>query len=604
MAHILAVDDSPTQLALLTDILTENGHTVANARDGKAGFDMWSGGDYDLVVSDIVMPELSGYELCQRIKAMPAGRMTPVVLLTTLSEPMDIIRGLECGADNFITKPYDPARLIARINQILLNKELRQKGGLDIGVEIVFLGARFTINSDKEQILDLLLSTFEDTVRANLELHSSRRELAEAKKQLEEYARTLEDRVQQRTRQLSETNEALTTEMKHRAEIETQLRQAQKMDAIGRLTGGIAHDFNNLLGVIIGNLELLAEGMDAADAPGLVQEALDGALRGAELTQRMLAFSRKQPLQPKIVNLNQALPGIVGMLKRVLPANIAVDMSPTDDLWLSRFDESQVHDVILNLAINARDAMPDGGLLSIETANVLIDDEEDTLLDPDLAPGAYVTLAVIDSGTGMPPEVIEKAFEPFFTTKAIGAGTGLGLSMVYGFAKQSGGHVKIYSEVGHGTSIKLYLPRAEKGPENTPERSGSVEAVGANGSETILVVEDNAQLRSVAVRILRGLGYDVREADNAQSAMEIQKTLKKLDLLFTDMVMPGGKTGLDLANAICETRPHLKVLLTTGYSEAFVKNRDETAGKAFLITKPYRKQDLAMRVRNILDGKE
>jgi PAS domain S-box-containing protein len=386
-----------------------------------------------------------------------------------------------------------------------------------------------------------------------------------------------------------------------RKKLEEQLRQSQKMEAVGRLTGGIAHDFNNLLGIITGNLDLLIEHVeDDEEALELAQEALGGALRGAELTQRMLAFARKQPLQPKIIDLNEALPGMTSMLKRTLRENITIETAPMEGLWPTLVDKSQVEDAILNLAVNARDAMPDGGRLFIETANVRLD-EEYTSEQVEVTAGDYVMLAITDSGTGMTQETIERAFEPFFTTKPTGKGTGLGLSMVYGFVKQSGGHIRIYSELGVGTSVKLYLPRAENRDETSAHEPGADGTENVKGHETILVVEDDARLRSVTIKVLKELGYTVHEADGAPAALAILENLDHVNLVFSDVVMAGSMSGFDLAVAIQERRPGLKVLLTTGYSEIFLKEDRPDASIEF-INKPYRKHDLALKIRAILDA--
>jgi signal transduction histidine kinase/ActR/RegA family two-component response regulator len=413
----------------------------------------------------------------------------------------------------------------------------------------------------------------------------------------------LETRVHQRTRALETANERLGREISERKDLEHRLSHAQKMETVGQLTGGVAHDFNNLLGIVTANLDLLIERLDGdAQSSELAQDALDGALRGAELTQRMLAFARKQPLQPTIIDLNEVLPGMTAMLQRTVREDIAIDMAPGDRLWRALCDKSQVENVILNLAINARDAMPAGGRLLIETANIRLD-QAYAAQNFEVTAGDYVMLAIADSGTGMAPEVMERVFEPFFTTKPVGHGSGLGLSMVYGFVKQSGGHIKIYSEVGHGTTVRLYLPRAGDGPDISPEDTGAEIAARAIGTETVLVVEDDLMLRRAAVKVLGELGYAVREADSAQSALRVMESGAAVDLLFTDVVMPGGMTGVDLVMASRERRPALKALLTTGYSEIFVKTGNGD-GNVDLIGKPYRKRDLAAKIRSILDEEE
>jgi signal transduction histidine kinase len=412
----------------------------------------------------------------------------------------------------------------------------------------------------------------------------------------------LEDRVRERTAALETANQLQLESFAERKSLEQQLRQSQKMEAVGRLTGGIAHDFNNLLGIITGNLDLLLERIRRdPEAEDLAREALAGALRGAELTQRMLAFARKQPLQPKILDLNETLPGMTQMLRRTLREDISIATAPASGLWRALCDKSQVEDAILNLAINARDAMPNGGKLLLETGNIRLD-EADAAENLDASPGDYVMLAITDSGVGMPPDVVERAFEPFFTTKPTGQGTGLGLSMVYGFATQSGGHVRIYSEVGHGTTVKLFLPRAIDAAEALAAAAPVEAAPAAANSETILVVEDDAKLRRVAVKLFKTLGYTVLESDNAKAALDVLANGKHIDLVFSDVVMPGGMTGFDLAAAVKVQHPHLKLLLTTGYSEVFARSGAHGPDRLEVISKPYRKQDLATKVRAMLDG--
>jgi signal transduction histidine kinase len=385
----------------------------------------------------------------------------------------------------------------------------------------------------------------------------------------------------------------------HRA-IEQRLRQAQKMEAMGQLTGGVAHDFNNLLGVIVGNIDLLADAVrhDPGQAE-LVEAALASALRGAELTKRLLAFSRQQPLSSQVVDLNSRLPGMIAVLRRTLGEAIQIVPHLGTNLWPARSDPSQLEDALLNLAINARDAMPEGGTLTITTANIHLD-ERQAALQAEVLPGDYVTLSVTDTGVGMPPEVIERAIEPFFTTKEPGKGTGLGLSMIYGFAKQSGGHLSIYSEVGVGTTVRLYLPRER------PDAAVAAAAVGhaevPKGGETVLVVDDNAELRRVAVRQLTGLGYRVQEAEDGPQALARLDAGEVYDLLFTDIGLPAGMNGFELAERAQALLPSLKVLYTTGYGSFGRRNGNDDVDPALVLQKPYRNRDLAERVRAVLEG--
>jgi PAS domain S-box-containing protein len=382
--------------------------------------------------------------------------------------------------------------------------------------------------------------------------------------------------------------------------MEQQLRQAVKMEAVGQLTGGIAHDFNNLLSVIIGNLDMALEG--AALDPGqreLISEALNGALKGAELTRRLLAFSRNQPLQPTSIDLNRSLPQIAVMLRRTLGEHIEVELHPGADLWPAMADAAQIDEAVLNLAINARDAMPRGGRLTIETTNTHLD-EDYAAHHAEVVPGDYVQLAVSDTGSGMSAEVIEHCFEPFFTTKDVEKGTGLGLSMVYGFVKQSGGHIKVYSELGHGTSVKLYFPRAGT-PGKETARAAS-DAPTAIAHECVLVVEDRADLRAVTVKQLTDLGYRTLEAENAKAALDMLAAHPEIQLLFSDIVMPGGMTGTELAREAHRLYPRIRILLTSGYTARAMANGFHDIEGLDLLLKPFRKTDLARKLRDLLDA--
>ncbi|WP_374370624.1 PAS domain-containing protein [Dongia sp.] len=383
--------------------------------------------------------------------------------------------------------------------------------------------------------------------------------------------------------------------------MEQQLRQAVKMEAIGQLTGGIAHDFNNLLSVVIGNLDMALEGaaLDSAQRE-LIGEALNGALKGAELTRRLLAFSRTQPLQPTSIDLNHSLPQIAAMLRRILGDHIEVELHPGDNLWPAMADAAQVDEAVLNLAINARDAMPKGGKLTIETMNTPLDAEY-AAHHAEIVPGDYVQLAVSDTGIGMSPEVIEHCFEPFFTTKDVEKGTGLGLSMVYGFVKQSGGHIKLYSELGHGTSVKLYFPRA--GTPSMTAAHAATEAPPA-GAECVLVVEDRADLRAVTVKQLADFGYRTLEAENARGALAMLAAHPEIQLIFSDIVMPGGMTGTELAREAHRLYPRIKILLTSGYTARAAANGFHDIEGLDLLLKPFRKADLARRLRALLDAEQ
>lgn len=376
-----------------------------------------------------------------------------------------------------------------------------------------------------------------------------------------------------------------------------QLQQAQKMEAVGQLTGGVAHDLNNILTVITGTIEILAEAV--ADRPELLAIAKmidDAAARGADLTQRLLAFARKQPLQPREVDVNALVTQAASLLRPTLGEQIEVHMLLAEDTSHALIDPSQLTNAVLNLAINARDAMPGGGKLTIETRNVVLD-EEYAAANSDVTAGNYVLVAVTDSGHGIPAAILNNVFEPFFTTKDIDKGSGLGLSMVYGFVKQSNGHIKIYSEEGHGTTVKIYLPRAT-GVARPAEPPGETTIEG--GHETILVVEDDNLVRTFVIGQIQSLGYATLAAVNAAEAMAFIDGPEKIDLLFTDMIMPGSMNGRQLADAALRRRASLKVLFTSGYSNEAIIHHGHLDAGVLLLAKPYRKSDLARMIRAAL----
>jgi PAS domain S-box-containing protein len=383
--------------------------------------------------------------------------------------------------------------------------------------------------------------------------------------------------------------------------VEVQLQQAQKMEAIGNLTGGMAHDFNNLLGVVIGNLDLLRERIKSdAESDALAGEALDAALRGSDLTKQLLAFARRQPLNPRSTDINQLITGTGKLLGRTIGANIEIVFDLGDDVWPVIVDPVQLEASLVNLINNARDAMRGDGIITIRTQNACLD-KDYTARFPGLAPGEFTMIEVCDTGSGIPPEVIGEIFEPFFTTKEQGKGTGLGLSMVYGFAKQSGGHINVYSEEGVGTTFRFYLPRDQTSADGEAQEVPVAGMPIRSGSETILVVEDDAALRRIVIKQLKELGYRSFEAENGPEALRILES-EAVNLLFTDIIMPGGMSGYDLVRTVRSRWPAMKVLLTSGFTE---EKRNGNGGGpiiAPLLQKPYRKQQLASALREVLDG--
>ena len=449
--------------------------------------------------------------------------------------------------------------------------------------------------------VDIMLSA-EKSLRKNLVIAAIRdvSEQKQAEHALREARRQLALKVEQGTRELTEVNRALRDEVAGRTRAEEALLQAQKLEAVGQLTGGVAHDFNNLLTVISGNLQMLRERV--AHAPvlnELAEAAANAATRGAELTRKLLAFSRRQPLQPQEVDVGDLVQNMTEMLRRTLGESIRIETAVRPGFAKAVADPGGLENALLNLALNARDAMPQGGRLTIETATVA-PDVESVIRESDMAPGEYVMLTVTDTGSGMPPEVMKRAFEPFFTTKGAGKGSGLGLASVYGFVKQSGGHVKIYSELSRGTTVQLYLPQARGYDEALAQDYAFRDTPQADG-ETVLLVEDDESVRNLASAFLRDLGYVVLEAADAKQALAELEKGRSIDLLFTDLVMPGGMNGLELGREALRRRPAVKVLYTSGYIENSMVQDGKLDSSKQLISKPYTREALGRHIRRILD---
>jgi signal transduction histidine kinase len=444
---------------------------------------------------------------------------------------------------------------------------------------------------------------FYDAAGAPVRVVGVSADVTERKRQLVElrnFTEALEASVKERTRELEAENEA-------RKRAEDSLRQSQKMEAVGQLTGGVAHDFNNLLTIVIGGLDVIGRQISELPLSPAVARitrardmALQGAQRAATLTSRLLAFSRQQALAPRVIDVNKVVSAAGDFLRRTLGEAVSLETVLAAGLWRTFADLNQLENVLLNLALNARDAMPNGGKLTIETANCSLDQSYVNSLAEPVEAGQYVMIAVADTGAGMDRETRERAFDPFFTTKETGKGTGLGLSQVYGFVRQSEGHVKIYSEVGEGTTVKIYLCRhlGEEDAAAIPKQRQ--EAPRAIGAETILVVEDDEALRSYTTEILVELGYGVLEAKDGRSALTTLGA-NHVDLLFTDVVMPGGMNGRDLADEATRRRPGLKVLFTTGYTRNAIVHHGRLDAGVEMIGKPFTYSELGAKLRSILD---
>jgi PAS domain S-box-containing protein len=652
--RVILADDNADMRAYVARILQAAGYDVVAVPDGEEAL-LACGMEPvpDLVLTDVMMPRLDGFGLLRALRANPAMEGLLVILLSARAGEEARVEGLVAGADDYLVKPFSARELLARVEgSIRLARQRRQAAERERQLQTELIAERASaalresealrlISEEKYRLLleqaheailvldvsghvleanrraevlfdqphSMIVGSTLDSFVAPAKVLELRRLLAAGSAGLTELqlprAGGKERRVEVSTTRVPLGDGAIilliARDITERLLLEQQLRQAQKMEAVGQLTGGVAHDFNNILTVIIGQIELISEAVSRDAQLAFFATSIDEAAeRGAQLTQRMLAFARKQPLQPRAFDLNDIVARMAPMLQRILGEDIAVKATPTEGLWQAVADPSQVEDAILNLAVNARDAMPKGGHLVFETANVSLD-EGYAAQNVEITPGDYVVLIVTDSGTGMPQEVIERAFEPFFTTKDVGRGTGLGLSMVYGFVKQSGGHVKIYSELGHGTAIKLYLPKAANVSGTIESGRAARAEMRARQQETILVVEDEPAVRAVAVMHLTKLGYQVLEAEDGAAALKVLQAFGGIDLLFTDLIMPNGMNGQELLRKARGQRPTLKALFTSGYSEQFIRARDSVDQDVPLIGKPYRRQALAEKIRAVLD---
>ena len=590
MAKILIVDDHPTGCEFLAALLGYRGHDITVAADGEQGLAFLRNTVPDLVVSDILMTGIDGYELVRRMRADPRTASTPVIFYTAGYEDAPA-RALAAslGVSRILSKPSDPQVILEIIDAAL---------GSNPSMIPAPPHSPEAFRPDYREMLTGPLTRSADKLRDEI-----------AKRM------RIEEQVAERTRELTErtleltmANARLQAEAEERGQIEAALRQSQKMEAVGQLTGGLAHDFNNLLQGILGSLELMrvraAQGR-TAEFGRYIETAMGSANRAAALMHRLLAFSRRQTLDPKPTDVNALVGGIEEQARRTVGPHIQLQTSLIGEPWPTLCDPHQLEGALLNLVINARDAMPDGGHLLIETANTVLRDRRGTLKEwppQDVPPGEYVALSVADTGAGMTPEVIARAFDPFFTTKPLGQGTGLGLSMVYGFVMQSGGHVRLRSEVGQGTTVAIYLPRHLGPAIIATDSDAAARAPTGTGGTVVLVVEDEADVRMVICDFLADLGYTVLEAESGQAGLTIADAGVRVDLLVTDVGLPGGMNGRQLADAARQRRPELKVLFITGYAESMVAGYGELAQGMQVMTKPFALDTLAARVQDMIDG--
>ena len=653
-AKILVVDDDPRNLLAVEEMLRAPGIEVVTAESGEAALRHVLRDDFAVILLDVQMPRIDGYEVAGLIRGRSRSSRVPIIFLTAFNkDDLHVFRGYSAGAVDYVFKPIEPLILKSKVDVFVdlyrKTEEIRRQGE----EERRLLMENLRVRSEKlktEQALRRREEHQSIVLRSlpialyTASLQQDHRQLQFTNDSVERITGFAPDAFLERQdfwlsrvhpedrsrvlRQLSQVDDdgAVTLEYRwrcadgsdrhfldqtvvirdddgrpreffgmwfditERKQMEQNLLHASKLEAVGRLTGGIAHDFNNMLSVVIGNLDLLQRAVDGnAKAERRAKMAIEGAQRCADLTHRLLAFSRRQPLQATTLDVRQIMPGLLELMRRTLGERINVSLEGDGPIWPVRVDRAQLEAALLNLAVNARDAMPDGGDLTIRIEN------RSVVEDMEFAAGEYIVITVADTGTGMPPEVMERVFEPFFTTKESGKGTGLGLSMVYGFVQQSNGHVEIDSKPDHGTSIRIFLPRTDGEATEVVSESGLAAMQPIGKGQTVLVVEDDPAVRQVAVSTLQSLGFKVKEAENGDEAADMLKKSNGVQLVLSDVRMPGELTGIDLARLVKREWPAVRVLLTTGYVDG-----NDTIDDVELLYKPYRATDLAEKIQSLL----
>jgi PAS domain S-box-containing protein len=630
-ANLLLVNDSRTPLKAMSLVLAREGYSVFTADCAESALEMLDRESSDLIITDVVMPGMGGIELCRRLKSKPATADIPVLLVSSLRNDYEsLLEGYDAGADEFLQTGFPPSLLIkkvgrliaqARANKARLKAEERFSKAFNaspVPMSIVSYreGRYIDVN---ESFLRNCGYTREEIIgrtTTEINLYADPGERDRLRQILKREGRIRNAEVRRRVKS-GELRVALasseviyldgekcilttTNDITERRQLEQQLIQSQKMDAIGRLAGGVAHDFNNLLTAIIGYSEIVKRRLDEDDPMReQIEEIEKAGHRAASLTNQLLAFSRKQVLQPQVLDLNAVIADISNMLKRLIGEDIELRTNLDPSIGYVKVDPGQIDQIIMNLAVNARDAMPRGGKLTIETQNVYLD-ETYTNQHAEVQAGPYVMLAISDTGIGMDRETQARVFEPFFTTKERGKGTGLGLSTVFGIVRQSGGHVWVYSEPGRGTTFKVYLPLVEQASQIVQTWEPRVETL--RGTETVLLVEDEEAVRKLAHQVLDMNGYKVLVAADPAEALRLCRQHEgPIHLMITDVVMPG-MSGRELAERLIATRPEMELVYMSGYTDdAIVHHGVLDAGVAFL-QKPFTPDALGRKVREILDA--
>jgi signal transduction histidine kinase len=653
-AKILVVDDDRRNLFAVEEMLRAPGTEIVLATSGEDALRRVLSNDFAVILLDVQMPGLDGYEAATMIRSRPRSSRVPIIFLTAFNkDDLHVFRGYTAGAVDYVFKPIEPLVLRSKVDVFVdlyrKTEEIRRQGAEERRLLIENLRVRgeklkaeqalrraqerqeailrslpvvvtsrgieppfpaLFVSDNVERLTGFPAERFtgdpefgasrihpEDMERVFQALSAAKTAGSYACEYRwrcadDGYRIFLDQGVLAPGEGASREVFGTMFDVTERRQLEQQLTHASKLEAVGRLTGGIAHDFNNMLSVVIGNLDLLQKAVEHdKKAARRVRFAMDGAQRCADLTNRLLAFSRRQPLQASVIDLREIMPTTMELLRRTLGERIDIHLDIAEGVWPIHVDRSQLESALINLCVNARDAMPEGGRLTIEVRNRPLQDQNS---QPEAIDGDCVVISVIDTGVGIPPEVIDRVFEPFFTTKESGKGTGLGLSMVYGFIQQSGGHVEIDSAPGEGTTIRIFLPRSEA--EKTGKTAKGEEATPILGNgETVLVVEDDASVRQVTVSTLEALGFSVMEASSGDEAAAMLRNSSDVRVVLSDVKMPG-MTGVELAQLIKEQWPSIRVLLTSGYVDA-----DERSSEFDFIHKPFRASDLAGKLQTMLE---